>query len=95
MEEAFASAMALIEPLTVECKIAVKVEPADENTYVLADRQRLQQVLLNLLSNAIKYNRKGGLVTVACVATDTARRRLTVTDTGVGIAQGKLSLDRS
>ena len=28
--------------------------------YVLADRQRLRQVLLNLLSNAVKYNREGG-----------------------------------
>jgi CheY-like chemotaxis protein len=49
-------------------------------------------VLLNLLSNAIKYNRKGGRVTVACVPTDTELCRLTVTDTGIGIAQEKLSL---
>jgi len=34
--------------------------------YVLADRQRLKQVLLNLLSNAVKYNRDGGMVTVSC-----------------------------
>ena len=27
---------------------------------MLADRQRLNQVLLNLLSNAVKYNREGG-----------------------------------
>ena len=32
---------------------------------VLADRQRLQQVMLNLLSNAVKYNRAGGQVTVS------------------------------
>lgn len=93
VDEAFDSAIALIEPLAVECEITVSVQPSvDANTYVLADRQRLQQVLLNLLSNAIKYNRKGGGVTVACVTTDTERRRLTVTDTGIGIAQEKLSL---
>jgi len=33
--------------------------------YVLADRQRFQQVVLNLLSNAIKYNRAGGAVRVS------------------------------
>ena len=30
-------------------------------TVVLADRQRLKQVLLNLLSNAVKYNRERGI----------------------------------
>jgi PAS domain S-box-containing protein len=33
---------------------------------VLADPQRLKQVLINLLSNAIKYNHEGGSVTLAC-----------------------------
>ena len=37
-----------------------------EGEYVLADRQRLRQVLLNLLSNAVKYNREGGEVTLSC-----------------------------
>jgi len=31
----------------------------------MADRQRLQQVLLNLLSNAVKYNREGGAVSIS------------------------------
>src|SRR5262249_25449727 len=33
---------------------------------VLADRQRLEEVLLNLVDNAIKFNREGGQVTVGC-----------------------------
>ena len=36
------------------------------NPYVMADRQRLKQVLLNLLNNAVKYNRPGGFVVVTC-----------------------------
>ena len=40
------------------------------NAYVLADRQRLKQVLLNLLSNAVKYNRAGGSVALSCVLPD-------------------------
>jgi CheY-like chemotaxis protein/anti-sigma regulatory factor (Ser/Thr protein kinase) len=61
--------------------------------YVLADRQRLKQVLLNLLSNAIKYNRAGGKVTVEIVHTrdgDEASVRLRVIDTGPGIPADKL-----
>jgi len=34
--------------------------------YVLADHQRLKQVLINLLSNGIKYNFQGGELKVSC-----------------------------
>ena len=59
--------------------------------YVLADHQRLKQVLLNLLSNAIKYNRQGGER-----ARSSAERRPTaacashVADTGPGIPPEQL-----
>src|SRR5207247_989089 len=58
--------------------------------HVVADRQRLQQVLLNLLSNAVKYNRTGGAVGVSCEERAGGRLRILVTDTGPGIAPGKL-----
>lgn len=38
--------------------------------YVMADRQRLAQILLNLLSNAIKYNFAGGEIEVSWSATN-------------------------
>jgi len=59
---------------------------------VLADRQRLSQVLINLLSNGVKYNREGGTVTIGFTATEGGRVRVSVTDTGAGIAEGKLQL---
>jgi PAS domain S-box-containing protein len=53
--------------------------------YVLADRQRLKQVVLNLLSNAVKYNAERGRVTCRSVASAPGRLRLLVRDTGPGI----------
>ncbi|MDP6951936.1 MAG: HAMP domain-containing sensor histidine kinase, partial [Alphaproteobacteria bacterium] len=53
---------------------------------VEADPNRLLQVLLNLLSNAIKYNREGGSVSVTCAEPADGTVRLSVTDTGKGIA---------
>jgi CheY-like chemotaxis protein/anti-sigma regulatory factor (Ser/Thr protein kinase) len=59
--------------------------------WVMADRQRLQQVLLNLFSNAIKYNREDGAITLAPEQTPDGRVWLVIADTGVGIAPAMLS----
>lgn len=62
---------------------------ADSSLHVMADRQRLKQVFLNLLSNAVKYNKDGGAVELGC-STRKDGVRLTVRDTGPGIADGNL-----
>src|SRR5438477_4022126 len=63
------------------------LEPADQPVSVRADRGRVLQILLNLLSNAIKFTPDGGLVTLAArVESDGRHVRVTVTDTGIGIA---------
>jgi two-component system phosphate regulon sensor histidine kinase PhoR len=51
---------------------------------VLADRQRLEQVLVNMLDNAVKYSPAGGRVTIAAVADDSFVT-VSVRDTGPGI----------
>jgi signal transduction histidine kinase len=45
---------------TRSIQLGVDRDAVAGDTYLLADRQRLKQVLLNLLSNAVKYNREGG-----------------------------------
>ena len=81
----------LIRPLAEERRVEVRTErPAAGDVYVLADRQRLKQVLLNLLSNAVKYNRADGSITVWCEAAPENRLRLNVRDTGPGIPPDKL-----
>ena len=79
----------LARPLAGERRIELHADSsAFAERYVLADSQRLQQVLLNLVSNGIKYNREGGRVTLACHAREGERLRLTVVDTGPGIRAG-------
>jgi signal transduction histidine kinase len=52
---------------------------------VRADPEKLRQILINLLSNAIKFTDEEGAITVEC-ASDRRTVRLSVKDTGVGIA---------
>ena len=88
--DALTEAADLIRPLAVARGIRLRIEDAD-GLHVLADRQRLKQVLLNLLSNGVKYNREGGdiLVTWALVTPD--RLAIRVADTGVGIPLGAMA----
>lgn len=59
---------------------------------VLADFTKLKQVLINLVSNAIKYNRPQGTVSIRSeIISGSDRARITVTDSGIGIAQHKQS----
>ncbi len=67
--------------LTVEC-------PADLPT-VLADANRMQQVVVNLLHNAIKFTPPNGQVTVSVSQPD-REVQFAVADTGVGIAADDL-----
>ena len=57
---------------------------------VLADPERVQQVLTNLLSNAIKFTPSGGRVSVSAQR-DREEVVISVEDTGIGIAQDELS----
>ena len=77
----------LARPLAAARHIQLVDEVARRPTrwHILADQQRLKQVLLNLVSNAIKYNREGGQVTVACAEQPGERLRLLVQDTGAGL----------
>lgn len=56
-------------------------------SHLRTDPLRLKQVLLNLLSNAVRYNKDGGKVTVDGQETSNAFLRLSVSDTGAGIAK--------
>jgi signal transduction histidine kinase/CheY-like chemotaxis protein len=86
VHEVLEEALALIRPLADQRRIALSaLAVAPGGAHVLADRQRLAQVLINLLSNAVKYTPEGGEVVVAATLAG-PRVRLAVRDTGQGIA---------
>ena len=94
VSEVVGETLDLIRPLAAERNVSLHSANGDHplhGAYVLADRQRLKQVMLNFLSNAVKYNKPGGDVHVECSECDGARLCIRVADTGVGIAPENLS----
>ena len=90
VEDVLGEALGLIRPLAEQRGLSMgPLGPEYQNLYVLADKQRLKQVLLNLLSNAVKYNTEAGTIRVLC-KTSPGGIRIGVADTGPGIPPEKL-----
>jgi CheY-like chemotaxis protein len=76
----------MVEPQAQQRGIGLAFPRLTTNRYVMADRTRLKQVLINLLFNAIKYNQPGGHVTLDCALRPPGAIRISVRDTGAGLA---------
>ncbi len=79
-----------VPPSLVPPSAVPSASPACGGVSLLADRQRLRQVLVNLVANAVKYNRSGGRVEIGCEALPAGRACIRVRDTGLGIARDRL-----
>jgi PAS domain S-box-containing protein len=90
VDELVHDAAGLVRPLADQRRVTIEVgSHAGTERFVVADRQRLQQVLLNLLSNAVKYNREGGVARCGSREAE-GRLRIDVSDDGMGIAEEQL-----
>ncbi len=70
--------------------IRIHVEDCLQSAAARVDGMRLRQILVNYLSNAVKYNCDGGHILISCDPPQHNRVRLSVTDTGAGIAAEEL-----
>jgi ammonium transporter len=79
---------ASLDPLVERPRVQLVFEADPTLPPVVTDREKVMQILLNLLSNAIKYTDQGSIA--MRVGTVDGRLRVSVSDTGVGIAAGEL-----
>lgn len=77
--------IALMQPLAEQQNVTLNLGLMD-GLAVEADATRVKQVVLNLLSNAVKYNRRGGQVWIEALPQGDQLIRITVRDSGPGIA---------
>ena len=84
--------LAAVEPLVLPQLMAkglhFRSEPCAEDVRVIADPEKLEQILLNLLSNAIKFTPAEGSIRLSCEVAD-SNVSIIVADTGRGIPQEK------
>lgn len=78
-------AMATLEPLYREKGVAMSGEVPEQGPVVLADRDRLTQVMINLLSNAVKFVPGGGGRVKVGVTVSGTMVRVEVADNGPGL----------
>ncbi|MBW3572159.1 MAG: PAS domain S-box protein, partial [Gemmatimonadetes bacterium] len=82
-------AVEMLRPIAQQQRVRLEVRVADPAAAVLADRQRLVQVIGNLVSNAVGVTPGGGAVTLDAAVTD-GEVVVKVLDSGPGIPQEDL-----
>jgi signal transduction histidine kinase len=86
---ALQSAVETTQPLSDVAGHLLSIELPREPIWVDADSARMTQAFANLLNNAVKYTDRGGRITVSA-SVENAQAIVTVTDTGIGIAEDVL-----
>jgi signal transduction histidine kinase len=90
VRELLARMEAMIEPQARARSIEYRCENVADGLAVVADREKLEQVLINLLGNAVKFTPSGGRITLSAAAEDDGRVALRVQDSGIGIEPAQL-----
>ncbi|MBF0503507.1 MAG: hybrid sensor histidine kinase/response regulator [Candidatus Omnitrophica bacterium] len=71
-------------PQTEKKGLQIKFDVPDQKMYILADKQRIIQVMNNLVANAYKFTQKGYIE--ISVIDEGSSVKCTVRDTGIGVA---------
>jgi two-component system phosphate regulon sensor histidine kinase PhoR len=79
-----------LRPQAERAGLLVQLNLPEDLPHVLADRERIQQVITNLVHNAIKFTPAGGEINIAADLSDDDVV-VSVRDTGIGIADEDLS----
>ena len=89
VDESLRDTESMIAPQILARGLRYNFKGGDKSYSVLADPEKLQQIVLNLLSNAVKFTEPGGTITLSSEAVGNCIA-IKVADTGPGISPEKL-----
>jgi signal transduction histidine kinase/CheY-like chemotaxis protein len=89
VDEAASRAIDAVGAFAQEQGVSIELEESDPETLVVADADRLQQVIVNLLSNAVKFTPAGGRVRMSWWK-QSEQAVLRISDEGPGIPADQL-----
>ena len=75
---------------STEKKITLSINCSLNTVMVLADKEKINQVLLNLVSNAIKYGKENGCVSIN-IFSELDGFNISIQDDGIGISSNNIS----
>jgi signal transduction histidine kinase len=90
IHEVVTEVMDSFRPLAQERSLTLSERHAGELPLVLADRDKLNQILTNLIQNAVKFTLSGGRVRVESQVREDGFVQICVVDTGCGIPPHEL-----
>src|SRR5262249_31482243 len=80
----------LVTERAADSGVRVTTEVEKDLPTLWGDERLVKQILINLLANAVKFTPRGGSVAVRAFKDQDGRLGLSVTDTGIGIAETDL-----
>jgi len=97
VNQAFGRTLSLFKSAAIDKNIQLTVDNAVEKfPVIMADEQKISQVLSNLMSNAIKFTPEGGKVEISAVLKQfegqQASLKVHIKDSGVGVANDRMYL---
>lgn len=97
LSETFGALQESFGPISLSKNLPIHIEVGKNvPAKVIGDEVRIRQILFNLVGNAVKFTSRGGVRVEAWVLppllSDKVRLLFIVSDTGVGIADGKINV---
>lgn len=87
MSDIVNEAMRIMNKKSKEKQLNMLVEVDDSIPDIMGDKRKIRQILLNLLSNSIKFTQENGTIKVSVDQDPYKNVTMTVSDTGIGIAE--------
>ena len=87
VKEVFDSLSIKTEKRNIKCVIK---KGCEQSIYVIADKEKIRQVLINIVSNSTKYGKENGHITTGIYKTDGKRVLVELSDDGIGISEEHL-----